>query len=82
MELDNVTGIVSYAGSVGTAIPPDFLDDDITKQFYSENYARLIVYTDTPAEGDLAFKTVESIHEKQKLSMETGLHPGRKHQFI
>jgi predicted RND superfamily exporter protein len=64
MELDNVTGIVSYAGSVGTAIPPDFLDDDITKQFYSENYARLIVYTDTPAEGDLAFKTVESIHEK------------------
>ena len=82
MELDNVTGIVSYAGSVGTAIPPDFLDDDITKQFYSENYARLIVYTDTPAEGDLAFKTVESIHESRSCLWRRVLHPGRKHQFI
>ncbi|MGI6141753.1 MAG: MMPL family transporter, partial [Caldicoprobacterales bacterium] len=62
--LDHVTGVMSYAGDVGAAIPPEFLDDDITKQFYSENHARIIAYTDTPAEGDIAFQTVESIHEK------------------
>jgi hypothetical protein len=62
-EVDHVTGVVSYAGERG-AIPPEFPDDDITKQFYSENYARIIAYTDTPAEGDIAFQTVESIHEK------------------
>lgn len=63
-KLDHVTGVVSYASKVGTAIPPAFLGEEITGQFYSENYARIIVYTDTPEEGDLAFKTVESINEK------------------
>jgi len=63
-ELDHVTGVMSYAGEVGAAIPPDFLDDDIINQFYSDNYARIIAYMDTPAEGDIAFRTVESIHEK------------------
>lgn len=63
-ELDHVTGVMFYAGEVGAAIPPEFLDDDITRQFYSENYARIIAYTDTPKEGHIAFHTVESIHEK------------------
>lgn len=60
--LEHVTGILSYAQTVGTAIPPEYLGPDITKQFYSENYARLIVYTDTPSEGDVAFQTVETIN--------------------
>ena len=65
-QLDRITGIVSYATNVGAVIPPEYLGGDITGQFYSENYARIIVYTDTPAEGDIAFKTVESINEKAK----------------
>lgn len=65
-QLDHITGIVSYAANVGAVIPPAYLGDDITGQFYAENYARIIVYTDTPAEGDIAFKTVESINEKAK----------------
>ena len=60
-RLDHVTGILSYATSVGAEIPPDYLGHEITKQFYSEKYARIIVYTDTPEEGDIAFATVESI---------------------
>lgn len=65
-QLDHITAIMSYATNVGAVIPPEYLGDDITGQFYSENYARIIVYTDTPAEGDIAFKTVESINEKTK----------------
>jgi len=63
LELDHVTGLVSYPNQVGTAIPVEFLSDDIVSQFYSENFARIIVYTDTPEEGDLAFTTVEHITE-------------------
>ena len=60
-SLENVTGVVSYATKVGTAIPPEYLDKDVVDQFYSEHYARIVLYTDTPQEGSLAFKTVESI---------------------
>ncbi len=63
-QLDHVTGVMAYATAVGTAIPPEFLDEEITGQFYSENYARIVVYTATPEEGDTAFKTVENIHDR------------------
>ncbi|HBU12865.1 MAG TPA: RND transporter [Clostridiales bacterium] len=60
-QLPHVTGVMSYAGTVGTAFPAEFIGEDVTGQFYSENYARIIAYTDTPDEGDLAFATVEEI---------------------
>ena len=65
-QVDHVTGIMSYATSVGSVIPPEYVGEDIAGQFYSKNYARIIVYTNTPAEGDIAFKTVEDINEKTK----------------
>ncbi len=65
-QLDHVTSVMSYATRVGSAIPPEYLDEEITEQFYSENYARIIVYTDTAEEGDVAFKTVEEIQAKAK----------------
>ena len=61
LALPHVTSVLSYAQTVGTGIPPEFLDSSITDQFYSENFARLIVYTNTPQEGDEAFATVEEI---------------------
>lgn len=60
-QMDHVTGVMSYANTVGTAIPADFLDEEITDQFYSDHYARIVVYTDTPEEGDVAFQTVEDV---------------------
>ncbi|MCL2057909.1 MAG: MMPL family transporter [Oscillospiraceae bacterium] len=60
-DLDNVNSVMSYARTVGTAIPSGFLGDDITSQFYSDKYARIIIYTDTPGEGDIAFDAVERI---------------------
>ncbi len=66
-KLDHVTGVASYTTQVGAQIPSQFLDEKTTEQFYSKNYARIIVYTDTPEEGDTAFKTVESINEKAKV---------------
>ena len=60
--LPHVTSVMSYAHTVGSGIPSEFLDSSITDQFYSENFARLIVYTDTLQEGDDAFSAVEEIN--------------------
>lgn len=61
LALPHVTEVVSYASSVGTAFPADFLGSSITDQFYSDALARIVVYTDTGSEGDEAFQTVEEI---------------------
>jgi len=58
----HVKNVVSYASNVGANIPSDFLSEDITGQFYSENYARIILYTDLPDEGEMTFKAVEEIN--------------------
>ena len=61
-NLDNITTVISYAQTVGIAIPAGFLSSDITDQFYSDNYARIVIYSDTPGEGDLAFGVIERIN--------------------
>lgn len=58
-----ITSVISYAKTVGVGIPPEFLDESITSQFYSDRYARLVVYADTPQEGDLAFAVVEEVSD-------------------
>ncbi len=59
--LEHVTAVVSYVSSVGGSIPSEFLSPDIAANFYSENYARIIMYTDTGEEGEDAFSTVETV---------------------
>ena len=59
-NIDHVTSVLSYAGTVG-AVPEGFLDESIVSQFYSEDYARIILYTDTSEEGDEAFAVVEQV---------------------
>lgn len=60
-ENSHVTAVVSYATSVGAEIPPEYLDESIISQFYSDDWARIILYTDTESEGDVAFAVVEEV---------------------
>jgi predicted RND superfamily exporter protein len=62
--IDHITGVVSYATEVGAEIPAGFLTKDVVDNFYSEHYARIVVYTDTPSEGDEAFRAVEAVNAK------------------
>lgn len=62
--LDHVTGVTSYASTVGVAMPTKFLGSEIIDKFYSDHFARIIIYTDTPSEGEVAFATVDNIGEK------------------
>lgn len=59
--MENVTQVVSYSTMVGTSIPKAFLDDNVLSRFVSENYSRLVVYTDTESEGQEAFALVDEI---------------------
>lgn len=60
-QLPHVKSVMSYAQSVGTPIPSAFLSQDIVDQFYSDKWARIIAYVDTPFEGDVAFALVEKM---------------------
>ncbi len=63
-EISQVTSVVSYAASVGAEIPEEFLDSAVVEQFYSENYARIVLYCDMDKEGDEAFSVVEGVRAK------------------
>ena len=71
---------MSYVSSVGGSIPSEFLSPDIAANFYSENYARIIMYTDTGEEGEDAFSTVETVRSlaAKILRPELYLRPERK----
>lgn len=75
--LENVTAVISYAGTVGTAIPQGFLDQAVIDQFYSPNYARIIVYTNTDTESAQAFATVDAIEQTAANHYETSYAAGQ-----
>ncbi|WP_186580385.1 efflux RND transporter permease subunit [Aquibacillus kalidii] len=62
-DVDHVTSALAYVNTVGSVIPPEYLNEDITDQFYSENYSRIILQTDTKTEGDEAFQLIEQVQE-------------------
>jgi hypothetical protein len=62
-SLDPVTSTVSYVDAVGSAIPPQYLEEEMTDQFYSENYSRIILNSNSGDEGDTAFALVETVRE-------------------
>lgn len=62
-NLDHVTSIISYPNTISSVIPPEYLNESVTENFYSENYSRMTLYTDTEAEGNVAFSLIESVKE-------------------
>ena len=62
-DIPHVTSVVAFATAVGAEIPAEFVPKEAVDQFYSENYTRIILYTDTPDEGAEAFATVQSISD-------------------
>ncbi|HHV97642.1 MAG TPA: MMPL family transporter [Clostridiaceae bacterium] len=60
-KIPHVTNVVSFVTAIGTEIPREFVPEDAVNQFYSENYSRIIIYTDTEEEGEKTFNTVEAV---------------------
>ncbi|PPA69078.1 efflux RND transporter permease subunit [Jeotgalibacillus proteolyticus] len=61
--LPKVSSVISYVNMVGAAIPPEYLEESMIDQFYSGNYARITLYTETEAEGEEAFSLIEQVAE-------------------
>lgn len=59
--LTHVTSIVSYVTSVSGSIPVEYVPKEAYEQFYSDNYSRIILNTDTSDEGTDAFETVQAV---------------------
>lgn len=62
-SVEHVTNTLAYVNAVSSAIPEEYLEQDVTKQFYSDNFSRIIVTANTKDEGARAFKVVEDVHE-------------------
>ncbi|GAB3056326.1 efflux RND transporter permease subunit [Virgibacillus ainsalahensis] len=60
-EIDGIDSVVSYVNTVGAAIPPEYLEESETEQFYSENYSRITLNTSTGLEGDAAFDLIDTV---------------------
>lgn len=60
-QIPEVTSILSYVDTVGAEIPPEFLPDELVDQLISENYSRMVINVDCPAEGEETFSIVEQI---------------------
>ncbi|WP_093855999.1 efflux RND transporter permease subunit [Tenuibacillus multivorans] len=63
-EIPYVSSAMSYVNTVSSAIPPNYLEESMTEQFYSDNYARMILYTETDTEGDAAFSLIEAVEDQ------------------
>ncbi len=66
-DLPHISNVLSYTTAVGAEIPTAFVPQAVVNQFYSEHYARIIIYSDTAEEGANAFKTVETLLETTAL---------------
>ncbi|MCM3716476.1 MMPL family transporter [Alkalihalobacillus oceani] len=63
-DIGHVTNVISYVNTVGSAIPPEYLEEEVTSEFLSAHYSRLIINTEREKEGDIPFSIVETVQEK------------------
>ncbi|OYD09952.1 RND transporter [Paludifilum halophilum] len=62
-ELPHVSSVISYVNTVSSAIPPDYLEESATEPFYSKNYTRITLNTETDSEGDEAFSLIDEVRD-------------------
>src|SRR5699024_5186283 len=60
--------------AVGAVIPDEFLEESTIESFYSENYSRFIIQTNTDLEGERAFTTLERIQVLLEENYENDIH--------
>jgi predicted RND superfamily exporter protein len=68
-DLAGVKSITSYATAVSNQVPPEYLGT-VADNFYSKDYARIIITVTTKDEGDAAFRLVKQIR-----GIASGLYP-------
>ena len=62
-EMQEVSSVISYASTVGTAIPSEFVAKEARDNFYSGGYSRIIAYADIASEGEESFDVIAQMRE-------------------
>lgn len=70
-EIRHVDRVVSYVTSVGAEIPVQFVDQSVQNQFYSDDFARMVLYLDVPEEGESTFAVVDQVRDLASARYET-----------
>ncbi|MCI1984277.1 MAG: MMPL family transporter [Bifidobacteriaceae bacterium] len=70
--LAGVKSITSYATAVSNQVPPQYLGS-LSDNFYSKDYARIIITVTTKSEGDAAFRLVRQVR-----AAASNLYPGKQ----
>ena len=65
-SIEHVSSVLAYVNTVSSAIPPEYLEPSVTEPFYSENYSRFILQTETKNEGEEAFQLIEQVNSTAK----------------
>ena len=60
-ELDHVKSIISYVDMAGAEVPLEYLDQATLAQLMSDDYSRMVLSVDVPAEGEETFALVEQV---------------------
>lgn len=61
LENKHISKIISYTTIIGKDVPISALPEETVEQFYGDNYARVVLYTDLDTEGKEAFSALEEI---------------------
>ncbi|WP_407270314.1 efflux RND transporter permease subunit [Radiobacillus sp. PE A8.2] len=62
-NVEHITSVVSYPNMVSSVIPTEYIEESVVEQFYSDNYSRITLYTDTDKEGEVAFSVIDEVKE-------------------
>ena len=62
-RITHITGVTAYVTAVGAELPHEYVPKQVVDQFYSPQYARIVLTTDLPEEGTVTFQTVEAIKD-------------------
>ena len=60
-KLPQITSIISYVDMAGAEVPPSYLDKDQLTQLEGEEYSRMVITVNAPAEGEETFALIENI---------------------
>lgn len=61
--LKNVSGIESLAVIAGNGLPREFLPQTLRDNFETDEFSRMVIYIDAPAESDKSFAVLDGIRE-------------------
>lgn len=62
-DIPEITGIISYADTVGAEIPKEYLNEDTLSRLVSEHYSRMVLSVAADYEGEDTFDLVEKIRD-------------------